>query len=181
MQYLTLGGGCFWCVEAAFIRLDGVIEAQSGYANGSWPEPTYEQVCSGRTGHAEVVRVGYDSERIGLEQLLDVFFAVHDPSTLNRQGHDSGTQYRSAIYTDSEADLARVRDHVAKLAPDAHWEGQTVVTEIEMLQRFWPAEAMHDRYFDRNPYQGYCRVVIAPKVEKLHHSFHDWLKPEARA
>ncbi len=180
-RFITLGGGCFWCVEAALIRLEGVIEAQSGYANGDWPQPTYEQVCSGRSGHTEVVRVAFEDEQISLEQLLDVFFAVHDPSTLNRQGHDTGTQYRSAIYAESDADLATVQVYVSKLEPAAHWEGQMPVTEVAPLKAFWPAEDMHERYFDRNPYQGYCRVVIAPKIEKVQRDFPDFLKPAARA
>ncbi len=180
-QMITLGGGCFWCVEAAFIRLDGVVKAQSGYANGEWPNPTYEQVCTGRSGHAEVVRVTYDDERIHLGQLLDVFFAMHDPTTLNRQGHDAGSQYRSAIYAESEADLVSIRRYFETLEPAAHWENQVPVTEVGLLKAFWSAETVHDMYFDRNPNQGYCRVVIAPKIEKLQRDFSDSLKPDARA
>ncbi len=176
-RFITLGGGCFWCVEAAFLRLKGVTAVQSGYANGHVPEPSYAQVCRGDTGHAEVVRVTYEDSQITLNQLLDVFFAVHDPSTLNRQGHDVGPQYRSAVFTESSQDLAEVERYMVDLVAAPSWEGPNAVTEVAELVYFWPAEPEHDTYFDRNPWQGYCRVVIAPKIEKVQDKFASILKP----
>ncbi len=162
-QSITLGGGCFWCLEAVFKRTEGVIAAAPGYAGGTAVNPTYEEVCTGATGHAEVVRVEFDPAVIALEEVLRLFFRAHDPTTLNRQGNDVGTQYRSIIlYEDGEQRAAaeRVRAEVDAGAAD-------VVTEIEPLDRFYAAEAYHSDYYDRNPGAGYCRIVIAPKLEKL--------------
>ncbi len=167
-QTITLGGGCFWCVEAVFEQVDGVLSVESGYCNGQTPKPSYEQVCEGRTGHAEVVRVRFDPERIGLRELLEIFFVVHDPTTLNRQGNDIGTQYRSAIYWRDPAQADLVREVVAEL--DAELGGK-VVTELAAEANYWPAEAYHQHYFANHPGQGYCAYVVAPKVQKFRQTF----------
>lgn len=167
---IYFGGGCFWCTEAVFSRVQGVATVKSGYANGHVPNPSYEQVCEGTTGHAEVIAVTYDPREVGLDTLLDIFFATHDPTTLNRQGNDVGTQYRSAIYATTPEQLAQVQTYMAQLQTSAQW-GAPVVTEIDMLDQFWPAEAYHDDYFTRNPYQGYCAYIVAPKVHKFMEHF----------
>ncbi len=167
-QTITLGGGCFWCVEAVFEQVDGVLSVESGYCNGQTPKPSYEQVCEGRTGHAEVVRVRFDPDRIGLRELLEIFFVVHDPTTLNRQGNDIGTQYRSAIYWRDPAQADLVREVVAEL--DAELGGK-VVTELGAEANYWPAEAYHQHYFANHPGQGYCAYVVAPKVQKFRQTF----------
>ncbi len=167
-QTITLGGGCFWCVEAVFEQVDGVLSVESGYCNGQTPKPSYEQVCEGRTGHAEVVRVRFDPDRIGLRELLEIFFVVHDPTTLNRQGNDIGTQYRSAIYWRDPAQADLVREVVAEL--DAELGGK-VVTELAAEANYWPAEAYHQHYFANHPGQGYCAYVVAPKVQKFRQTF----------
>ncbi len=159
----TLGGGCFWCVEAVYTRTDGVVSATPGYAGGTTENPTYEEVCSGRTGHAEVVRVEFDPAVISREDVLRLFFRAHDPTTLNRQGNDVGTQYRSVIFY--EGDDQRVAAEAVRAEVDAG--SGKVVTEIEPLERFYPAEAYHRDYYDTNPRAGYCRLVIAPKLKKL--------------
>lgn len=163
-ESLVVGGGCFWCVEAVYRRVDGVTALQSGYAGGTVANPSYEDVCRGTTGHAEVVRITFDPRRISLEQILDIFWKAHDPTTLNRQGADVGTQYRSTImYTDD-----RQRETAEKSRAAAAQEfSDPVVTEIVPLGDFYPAEAYHHDYYEQNPRQGYCRVVIAPKLEKL--------------
>lgn len=163
------GGGCFWCLEAVFAELRGVNSVQSGYAGGHVEDPTYQQVCAGVTGHAEVVRIDFDPAAITYRDLLDVFFTIHDPTTPNRQGADVGTQYRSAIYWLSPEQKEAADDAIAALEADGVWNG--IVTEVEPAGKFWPAEAYHRDYYRRNPDQGYCRVVIAPKVAKLrqHH------------
>ncbi len=174
----VLGGGCFWCLEAVYEGLVGVSAVKSGYAGGSVVDPSYEQVCGGRTGHAEVVRVSYDPSVLAYEDLLRVFFTIHDPTTPNRQGNDVGTQYRSVIFTADEAERARaiaVRDEIAA---KAIWDGR-IVTEIVPATTFYPAEPEHDHYFVRNPGAGYCRVVVAPKVAKFRRSFADRLKKAA--
>ena len=168
VQTITLGGGCFWCVEAVFERVDGVTAVESGYCNGHVLRPSYEAVCRGDTGHAEVVRVSFDAERIGLEEVLDIFFHVHDPTTLNRQGNDVGTQYRSGIYFES-ADHERVARQVLAQAQAAH--GGRVVTEVQALANYSKAEDYHQHYFANNPGQGYCAFVVAPKVEKFMRTF----------
>jgi peptide-methionine (S)-S-oxide reductase len=168
LQSITLAGGCFWCVEAVFERVEGVHAVQSGYSNGHVQDPSYEAVCSGTTGHAEVVRVQFDAELISLRTVLEIFFHVHDPTTLNRQGNDVGTQYRSAVYWQDAAHEAVVAEVLAE-AQRAH--GGRVVTEAAPERNYWPAEAYHQRYFARNPNQGYCAMVVAPKVAKFEKSF----------
>lgn len=163
-EIATLAGGCFWCLDAAYRRIEGVTGVVSGYAGGHVPNPTYQQVCSGTTGHAEAVQVEYDPEAISYPEILDIFWTIHDPTTLNRQGYDIGTQYRSAIFTHDDAQKAAAvasRDAVRKLWRDP------IVTEIVPLDTFYPAEEYHQNYFARNPDQGYCVAVINPKLEKL--------------
>ncbi len=168
----VLGGGCFWCLEAAYDELAGVGSVQSGYAGGHVPNPTYKAVCSGGTGHAEVVRVEFDPAVISFADLLDVFFTIHDPTTLNRQGNDIGTQYRSAIFYNSAAQKAASLAAVEKFTP--HWG--KIVTQVAPLDIFYPAEPEHEDYFVRNPGSGYCQAIIAPKITKLRKSFRDRLK-----
>jgi peptide-methionine (S)-S-oxide reductase len=169
---LVLGGGCFWCLEAVYELVDGVTAVENGYCNGPVRNPTYEQVCSGDTGHAEVVKIGYDPARIGLRELLEIFFVIHDPTTLNRQGNDVGTQYRSGIYVTSAAQEAVAREVVAELQAALTAQGAgRVVTEIVPLVNYSRAEEYHQHYFARHPGQGYCAYVVAPKVEKFRRSF----------
>jgi methionine-S-sulfoxide reductase len=163
-EKIVLGGGCFWCTEAILNTLEGVVRATPGYAGGFTPDPTYRQVCDGATGHAEVVEVEFDPEVISLEDILDIFFASHDPTSLNRQGADVGTQYRSAILYDSEEQKERVEAFIPGVAKDY---SMPIVTEVNKLERFYPAEEYHQRYFERNPDQPYCRAVISPKLAKL--------------
>jgi peptide-methionine (S)-S-oxide reductase len=163
-EEVVLGGGCFWCVEAVFNTTEGVIRATPGYAGGTMDNPSYNQVCGGSTGHAEVVLVEYDPDKVSLEDLLEIFFLTHDPTTLNRQGADVGTQYRSIILYNSEDQRKRAEDLINRIA--GHYD-QPVVTELKRLERFYPAEEYHHRYFDRNPNQPYCRAVISPKLAKL--------------
>ncbi len=166
----VLGGGCFWCLEAVYAGLDGVLAVKSGYAGGIVINPSYEQVCSGRTGHAEVVRVLYDPGVLSYEDLLRVFFSIHDPTTRDRQGNDVGTQYRSVVFTADDAERSRavaVRDEIAERGI---WN-DPIVTEIVAAAPFYPAEPEHDDYFARNPGAGYCRVVVAPKVAKFRREF----------
>jgi peptide-methionine (S)-S-oxide reductase len=167
-QVITLGGGCFWCVEAVYELVDGVTAVESGYCNGHVQRPSYEAVCSGSTGHAEVVRVQFDATRISLREILEIFFVVHDPTTLNRQGNDIGSQYRSGIYLEDASQRAVVDEVVA--AANAGLGGR-VVTEVKMLDNYWPAEAYHQHYFAQHPNQGYCSYVVAPKVEKFKRTF----------
>lgn len=171
-EIATLGGGCFWCLEAVYLELRGVSQVKSGYAGGHVPNPTYEQVCGKQTGHAEVVQVHFDPSVISYSELLDVFFTIHDPTTLNRQGNDVGPQYRSAIFTHSDEQARIARE--ALTAAQAHWE-DPIVTELHALDRFWPAEAYHDNYLARNPQNPYCAVVVAPKVSKARKVFLDKL------
>ncbi len=167
-QVITLGGGCFWCVEAVFELVDGVTAVENGYCNGHVVAPSYEQVCGGDTGHAEVVRVSFDAACIGLREVLEIFFHVHDPTTLNRQGNDAGTQYRSGIYWSNPAHEAVAREVLAE-ANAAH--GGRVVTELAPLAHYSRAEAYHQHYFAKHPGQGYCAYVVAPKVDKFRRSF----------
>ncbi len=174
-EFATLAAGCFWCVESVFQKLNGVISVESGYAGGNTENPTYESVCSGRTGHAEVIRIEYDPSVISFEQLLQVFFHLHDPTTLNQQGADKGTQYRSAIFfhNQSQAEIAeKVREEIAEqdLWPDS------IVTEITPLTNYFSAEEYHQNYFNRNPSQGYCLATIPPKLKKLEKLFPELLK-----
>ena len=167
-ETITLAGGCFWCLEAVYELVDGVLAVESGYSNGQVENPSYEQVCSGRTGHAEVVRVVFDPARIALREILEIFFTIHDPTTLNRQGNDVGTQYRSGIYVHAPAQEAVARAVLAE-ANAAH--GGRVVTELEPVRNYWRAEDYHQHYFERNPGEGYCAFVVAPKVEKFRRTF----------
>jgi peptide-methionine (S)-S-oxide reductase len=167
-QVITLGGGCFWCVEAVFELVDGVSAVESGYCNGAVVRPSYEQVCTGTTGHAEVVRVSYDEAQISLREVLEIFFVVHDPTTLNRQGNDAGTQYRSGIYFERAEDEAVAREVLADVQAAM---GGRVVTELLPLANYSKAEAYHQHYFANHPGQGYCAFVVAPKVEKFRRTF----------
>jgi len=165
---ITLGGGCFWCLEAVYERVDGVMAVESGYCNGHTRNPSYEQVCGGDTGHAEVVRVSFDAAKISLREVLEIFFVIHDPTTLNRQGNDAGTQYRSGIYF-HDAEQERVaREVLAEV--NAHHGGR-VVTELLPEANYTRAEDYHQHYFANHPGQGYCALVVAPKVEKFKQTF----------
>ena len=174
-ELATLAGGCFWCLEAAFNELKGVERVQSGYAGGTVPHPTYEQVCTGRTGHAEAVQIAFDPVVISYADLLDVFFVIHDPTTLNLQGVDAGTQYRSAIFYHSPEQEAAARRAIAGLEAAKLWGGP-IVTQVVPLEAFYPAEDYHRDYYARNPRQGYCQIVIAPKVAKVRKAFFAKLK-----
>jgi peptide-methionine (S)-S-oxide reductase len=167
-ETITLGGGCFWCTEAVYEQVDGVLSVESGYCNGHVQNPSYEQVCGGDTGHVEVVRVSFDAERIPLREILEIFFTIHDPTTLNRQGNDVGTQYRSGIYWHDEAQVAVARE-VLDEANRAH-RGR-VVTELVRLANYTRAEDYHQHYFANHPGAGYCAFVVAPKVEKFRRAF----------
>lgn len=166
MEKATFGSGCFWCSEAIFRRLKGVIEVKSGYSGGAKENPTYEEVCTGITGHAEVVQVAFDPAQISYQELLEVFWKTHDPTTLNRQGNDVGTQYRSVVFYHSEDQKLLAEAFKAKLEEAKIWP-DPIVTEISKLISFFPAEAYHDDYFSRNGNQPYCAFVVAPKVEKF--------------
>lgn len=163
-EVITLGGGCFWCLEAVYEQVEGVLAVESGYCNGHVLAPSYEQVCRGDTGHAEVVRIEFDNARISLRELLEIFFHIHDPTTLNCQGHDTGSQYRSGIYWHEPGQAALAREVLAQ-ADAAH--GGRVVTELQAVAHYTRAEDEHQHYFARHPGQGYCAAVIAPKVAKF--------------
>lgn len=167
-ETITLGGGCFWCLEAVYEKVDGVEAVESGYANGEVDRPSYEQVCTGRTGHAEVVRVSFDPARITLREILEIFFVIHDPTTLNRQGNDVGTQYRSGIYVHDAQQEQVAREVLAEVNAQ---HGGRAVTEVVPVQNYSRAEDYHQHYFERNPNQGYCAFVVAPKVEKFRKTF----------
>lgn len=171
----TLAGGCFWCLEAVFLDLRGVLGVQSGYAGGHVPNPTYEQVCTGTTGHAEVVQVEFDPNELSYRDLLRVFFSIHDPTTLNRQGPDVGTQYRSAIFYHSEEQKRIAEEVIAELEREKIWDAP-IVTEVAPLDAFYPAEEYHREYYRLHPEQAYCRAVIAPKVTKFRKEFAERLK-----
>ncbi len=175
LEQATLAGGCFWCLEAVFLELRGVEKVESGYAGGTVPNPTYEQVCTGRTGHAEVVQVTFDPSVIGYRDLLEIFFTLHDPTTLNRQGADVGTQYRSAVFVHDAAQRTTAEAVMAELVAENVWDAP-IVTQVVPLEAFYPAEEYHRDYYRRNPGQGYCRAVIAPKVAKLRKIFFEKLK-----
>lgn len=166
----VLAGGCFWCTEAVFRELSGVSKVEPGYSGGKVTNPSYEQVCTGRTGHAEAARITFDPNRISYKEILEVFFATHDPTSLNRQGSDVGTQYRSAVFCQGE-EQRRVAEGLVKQLTDEKVFGKPIVTEIAPLQAFYPAEDYHREYFKRNPYQPYCQVVIAPKMAKFRAHF----------
>ena len=180
IEVATLGAGCFWCVEAVFGKLDGVASVESGYAGGTVADPTYEQVCSGTTGHAEVCRIRYDPSRIRYSELLDVFWKIHDPTTLNRQGNDAGTQYRSVIFCHDDEQRALAEQSKRELDASGALD-RPVVTEISPFTAFHPAEDYHRDYFRRHPERAYCRLVIRPKLEKLREGFPAKLRPGARA
>lgn len=171
----TLAGGCFWCLEAAFEQLDGVLSVLPGYMGGSDPQPTYEAVCRGNTGHAEVVQITFDPAKIDFETLLAAFFTIHDPTTLNRQGHDVGTQYRSAIFFHDAGQQAVAEAMIGRLNDEGVW-GSPIVTEVSPASTFFVAEEYHHQYFRRNPEQGYCVAVVAPKAHKLRKVFADRIK-----
>jgi peptide-methionine (S)-S-oxide reductase len=176
----TLGGGCFWCLEAVYDRLEGVLSVESGYAGGHVPNPSYHAVCTGATGHAEVVRVTFDPEVISYREILKVFFSIHDPTTLNRQGADVGTQYRSVIFTHSPEQAQTAREVMAEVAAAGIWPN-ALVTAVEPLGRFYLAEEYHQEYFAKNPAQPYCQVVVAPKVAKFRKEWSQRLKRDAEA
>ena len=171
----TLAGGCFWCLEAVYDRMKGVASVGSGYMGGSVANPSYEQVCGGDTGHAEVVQVAFDPAVVSFKELLEVFFVTHDPTTLNRQGNDAGTQYRSAIFYHSPQQKAEAEEVIARLGAAQLWSGP-IVTELTPATTFYPAEGYHQEYFARNPYQPYCQAVVAPKVAKFRKLFLEKLK-----
>lgn len=176
-QTTTLAGGCFWCLEAAFEQLDGVLAVLPGYMGGEAPQPTYEAVCRGDTGHAEVVQIEFDPARIDFETLLTAFFTIHDPTTLNRQGHDVGTQYRSAIFFHDAAQQAVAQALISRLNAEGIWAAP-IVTELSPATTFFVAEDYHHQYFRRNPYQGYCMAVVAPKARKMRQVFAGRIKAE---
>jgi peptide-methionine (S)-S-oxide reductase len=166
----TLGGGCFWCLEAIYQQVKGVLSVESGYAGGHTPKPNYESVCSGQTGYAEVVRIQFDPAMISYERLLEIFFAIHDPTTLNRQGHDVGTQYRSVIYFHDSDQEIQAKGVMERLNAPEFYDGQ-IVTELSPLPEYFKAEEYHQNYFNQHPYQGYCAFVISPKLSKFREQF----------
>jgi peptide-methionine (S)-S-oxide reductase len=175
LQVATLAGGCFWCLEAVFDELKGVESVESGYSGGTVPAPTYHQVCDGETGHAEAVRVTFDSSTLSYHDLLTIFFTVHDPTTLNRQGNDVGTQYRSAIFYHDEEQKRIAEEVIQEIVAAGIWDG-SIVTEVTAFDKFYIAEDYHQEYFKNNSYQPYCRVVIVPKVTKFRQKFAENLK-----
>lgn len=177
-EVATLAGGCFWCIEAVFREVDGVKNVISGYTGGTIANPTYYQVCTGETGHAEAIQVTFDPVKISYREILEIFFSVHDPTTLNRQGTDTGTQYRSAIFYHNEQQKAIAEELVAKL-DKAHLWKKPIVTQIAPLDKFYPAEDYHQEYFSRYPEQAYCRIVISPKVDKFRKQWAKRIKRKA--
>ncbi|OUS25933.1 peptide-methionine (S)-S-oxide reductase [Thalassotalea sp. 42_200_T64] len=173
-QTAVLAGGCFWCIEAPLRRLRGVTQALSGYMGGTIENPSYRQICSGSTGHAEVVEIQFDSDIINFQQLLEVFFILHDPTMLNQQGNDKGTQYRSAIFYQDQRQLAIAKDFIAAVTARGEYQA-AIVTTLEPAQQFYIAGEDHQQFFDKNPYQPYCQIMIAPKLAKLEHLFADKL------
>ncbi|MBI4205715.1 MAG: peptide-methionine (S)-S-oxide reductase MsrA [Betaproteobacteria bacterium] len=174
-EVATLGGGCFWCLEAVFDGLGGVDSVESGYMGGDRVNPTYEEVCGGRTGHAEVVRIKFDPAVVSFREILEVFFVIHDPTTLNRQGNDVGTQYRSAVFYHTPGQKAAAEQIIARLGAAKLWD-DPIVTEVAPATTFYVAEDYHQEYFARNPYQPYCQFVVAPKVAKFRKHFLEKLK-----
>ena len=170
LETLVLGGGCFWCTEAVYVQVRGVVDVESGYSNGHAPAPTYEQVCSGTTGHNEVVKLIYDPAQVSTRELLEIFFLIHDPTTLNRQGNDVGTQYRSGIYYTTPLQEAQARALIDELTREGVL-GRPIVTEVLPLANYCAAEDYHQDFFERNPSQGYCLAVAAPKVAKFRQTF----------
>ncbi len=177
LERATLGGGCFWCMEAVFLELRGVRSVTSGYAGGTTPHPTYEMVCSGTTGHAEVVQIEFDPREIGYADLLRIFLTVHDPTTRDRQGPDVGTQYRSIILTHSEAQARTAQAVLSEIGAAGVWK-RPIVTQVTSLTAFYPAEEYHRQYFRRHPERSYCQIVIAPKVAHFREQYRDrWAAP----
>ena len=177
LQTATLAGGCFWCLEAVFDKIKGVQGVESGYAGGHVDNPSYRAVCNGDTGHAEVVQVHFDPNIVSYHDLLNVFFAIHDPTTLNRQGHDTGTQYRSAIFYHNDDQKMVAEELIESLNAQKIWDNP-IVTQVNPLDKFYMAEDYHQEYFARNPYQPYCQAVVAPKVSKFRKHFLDMLKKQ---
>jgi peptide-methionine (S)-S-oxide reductase len=175
LNLATFGSGCFWCSEAIFERVKGVSKVVSGYTGGNIPNPTYEAVCSGKTGHAEVIQITYDPKIVSYDELLEIFWKTHDPTTLNRQGADVGTQYRSVIFYNDEDQKKKAENYKAELNKAGIWK-DPIVTEISPLKKFYPAEKYHQDYYEQNPNQGYCSFVITPKIEKFEKIFKDKLK-----
>jgi peptide-methionine (S)-S-oxide reductase len=175
LEVAYLAGGCFWCLEAVFDELNGVESVESGYSGGHVPHPTYAQVCDDNTGHAEVVRVTFDPQVISYHDMLKVFLSIHDPTTLNRQGNDVGTQYRSAIFYHTPEQKATAEQVIKELTDEGLWD-RPIVTEVTPFEQFYMAEDYHQEYFKNNPYQGYCRAIIAPKVAKFRQKFLEQLK-----
>jgi peptide-methionine (S)-S-oxide reductase len=169
-ETIVLGGGCFWCTEAVYVKVRGITDVESGYSNGKTVRPSYEQVCTGTTGHNEVVKLTYDPAQISTRQILEIFFVVHDPTTLNRQGNDSGTQYRSGIYYTTPEQKQVADELIAEMTRDNLF-GKPIVTEVLALDNYSPAEEYHQDFFEKNPYQGYCVAVAAPKVAKFRKTF----------
>ena len=170
LETATLGGGCFWCLDAVYRGLNGVVKVESGYAGGTVPNPSYESVCTGRTGHAEVVQITFDPAVISYRELLDIFFVIHDPTTLNRQGADTGTQYRSVIFVHSDAQRETAESVIRELDAEGRHDAK-IVTQVDPAASFFVAEPYHQDYFVKNPGQGYCRAVVAPKVAKARKAF----------
>jgi len=175
LETATFGSGCFWCTEAIFDRVKGVQSVESGYSGGSVPDPSYEAVCTGKTGHAEVIQVKYDPKITSYDELLEIFWKTHDPTTLNRQGADVGTQYRSVIFYHNDEQKEKAEYYKSKLESSKVWDNP-IVTEITPMKKFYKAEDYHQEYYEKNPYQGYCSFVITPKVEKFEKVFKDKLK-----
>ncbi len=175
----TLGGGCFWCIEAVYLDVEGVISVESGYAGGTVERPTYEQICDGDTGHAEVVKVEFDPKKISYHEILQIFFSIHDPTQLNRQGNDVGTQYRSVIFTHSDMQRQIALEAIRELEREEIFD-RPIVTQVQPLDdNYWPAEAYHQNYFSTHPEQGYCAFVVAPKVAKFRAKFAGWMRSGA--
>ncbi|MCS6898134.1 MAG: peptide-methionine (S)-S-oxide reductase MsrA [Nitrospira sp.] len=174
-EVATLAGGCFWCLEAVFDLVRGVESVESGYTGGTTPHPTYEAVCSGQTGHAEAVRITFNPREVSYRDLLEIFFAIHDPTTLNRQGNDKGTQYRSAIFYHSPTQRQIAEEMIRELTEQKRYR-DPIVTEVVPATQWYEAEAYHQEYFKRNPFQGYCQYVVAPKVAKVSKNYADRLK-----
>jgi peptide-methionine (S)-S-oxide reductase len=174
-QTIVLGGGCFWCTEAVYKDVRGITDVESGYSNGHVQRPSYEAVCNGDTGHAEVVKLTFDPAQVSLRQILEIFFVVHDPTQRNRQGNDVGTQYRSGIYYTSQDQKQVAEDIIAELTRE-HAHGKPIVTEVQPLANYWPAEDYHQDFFEKHPTQGYCLAVAAPKVEKFRKTFSELVR-----
>ena len=176
-EVATFGAGCFWCAEAVFSRVEGVNDVQSGYSGGHVKNPSYKEVCTGNTGHAEVCQITYDSSKVSFLELLEIFWGTHNPTTLNRQGNDVGTQYRSVIFYYSPEQKKLATDMISRLDKEGIWD-DPIVTEIVPFEAFYPAEEYHNDYYERNPNQAYCTFVITPKVEKFEKAFKDYLKKD---